>query len=98
MEEGRSRNSLRLVAELLISYAPHLPLNRAEVYLSDIYSSAETWARHSHRAACSLPASKREFICHATKWLRLLGRLRELQLRHPFALERDAFLQFLRCE
>ncbi len=30
MEDGRSRNSLRVIAELLISHAKHLPLHRAD--------------------------------------------------------------------
>ena len=45
MEEGRSRNSLRLIAELLISYAQHLPLHRAEVRPSDIQIPEEAWAK-----------------------------------------------------
>ncbi len=36
MEDGRSRNSLRVIAELLISHAKHLPLHRAEICASDI--------------------------------------------------------------
>jgi hypothetical protein len=41
MEEGRSRNSLRIIAELLMSYAQHLPLHRADVCVSDIKVSAD---------------------------------------------------------
>jgi len=95
MDEGRSRNSLRLIAELLISYAQHLPLDHAEVSASDIEMSAESWGETRHRSASCLRVGKREFVSHATKWLRLLGRLYEPpQLEHPFALEREAFLQF----
>jgi hypothetical protein len=94
MEEGRSRNSLRLIAELLISYAQHLPLHRAKICSSDIESSAETWAKTRHRSASCLRTGKRQFVFHATKWLRLLGRLYEPQVEHPFALEREAFLRF----
>jgi site-specific recombinase XerD len=98
LEEGRSRNSLRLIAELLISYAQHLPLHRAKVCASDIEISAETWAKTRNRSAVCLRSGKRHFIFHATKWLRLLGRLDEPQVVHPFALEREAFLRFLRSE
>lgn len=94
MDEGRSRNSLRLIAELLISYAQHLPLDHAEISASDIEMSAESWAKTRHRSALCLRVGKREFVSHATKWLRLLGRLHEPQLGHPFALEREAFLRF----
>jgi hypothetical protein len=47
MEEGNSRTSHRLIAELLISYAQHLPLDRVKVYPSDIQISAEAWAKTS---------------------------------------------------
>jgi integrase/recombinase XerD len=98
IEEGRSRNSLRLIAELLISYAQHLPLHRAEVCALDIETSAEAWAKTRHMSALCLHSGKRHFIFHTTKWLRLLGRLHEPQVAHPFALERDAFLRFLLSE
>ncbi len=97
-EEGRSRNSLRLIAELLIQYAKHLPLHRAEVRTSEIEFSAEAWAKTRHRSAACVHSGKRHFVFHATKWLRLLGRLSESQVKHPFARERDVFLRFLRSE
>ncbi len=98
MEEGRSRNSLRIIAELLMSYAQHLPLHRAGVCASDIKVSAEAWAKTRSRSASGLRVGKREFVVHATKWLSLLGRLCEPQVDHPFALETEAFLRFQRLE
>jgi site-specific recombinase XerD len=98
MEEGHSRRRLRSVAHLLMAMAQHLPLHHAELYASDIEVSAEAWARSTHRSASCLHAGKREFVFHATKWLRLLGRLREPEVEHPFAMERGAFLQFGLCE
>jgi len=98
IEEGRSRNSLRVIAELLISYAQHLPLDRAEICASDIEGAAGAWAKTRHRSASCLRVGKREFVFHATKWLRLLGRLYEPQVERPFALERDAFHRFLLFE
>jgi hypothetical protein len=98
MEEGRSRNSLRVIAELLISYAKHLPLHRAEICASDIEFSAEAWAKTRRRSASCLRVGKREFVFHATKWLRLLGRLYEPQVERPFALEREAFQRLLLFE
>jgi hypothetical protein len=56
MEEGRSRNSLRIIAELLMSYARHLPLHRADVCVSDIKVSAEAWAKTTSRSASCLRA------------------------------------------
>ena len=79
MEEGRSRNSLRIIAELLMSYMQHLPLHRADFCASDIKASAEAWAETRHRSPSSLRSGKREFVFHATKWMRLLGRLHEPQ-------------------
>lgn len=98
MEEGRSRSSLRIIAELLMSYAQHLPLHRADVCASDIKVSAEAWAKTTSRSASCLRAGKRQFVFHATKWLRLLGRLHEPEVEHPFALQREAFLRFQRLE
>jgi integrase/recombinase XerD len=98
MEEGRSRKSLRIIAELFMSYAQHLPLHRADVCVSDVKVSAEAWAKTTSRSASCLRAGKRQFVLHATKWLRLLGRLCEPQVEHPFALEREAFLRFQRLE
>jgi integrase/recombinase XerD len=98
MEEGRSRNSLRIIAELLMSYMQHLPLHRADFCASDIKASAEAWAETRHRSPSSLRSGKREFVFHATKWMRLLGRLHEPQQDYPFAMEREAFLQFQRLE
>ena len=94
MEEGHSRSRLRSVAPLLISFAQHLPLHRGEIAASDIEASAEAWARTTQRSTLCLHAGKREFVFHATKWLRLLGRLHEPQVRQPFSLEIAAFLQF----
>ncbi len=98
MEEGRSRNSLRFIAQLLISYAEHLPLQSAEVHSTEIEKSAEAWAKTRRRSASCLRVGKREFVFHGTRWLRLLGRLCEPQVEHPFASEREAFLQYLRLE
>lgn len=97
-EEGRSRNSLRLIAELLIQCAQHLPLHRAEISASEIELSAEAWAKTRRRSAACAHSGERHFVFHATKWLRLLGRLSEPQVEHPFATERDVFVRFLRSE
>jgi hypothetical protein len=60
MEEGRSRKSLRIIAELLMSYAQHLPMHRADVCLSDIKVSAEAWAKTTSRSASCLRDGKRQ--------------------------------------
>ena len=68
MEEGRSRNSLRIIAELLISYAQYLPLHRADICPADIKVRRRHGPRPdpgSHRVF----VSAREFVLHAAKWL-----------------------------
>jgi hypothetical protein len=89
---------LRVIAELWISYAQHLPLDRAEICASDIEVAAGAWGQARHRYASCLGVGKREFVFHATKWPLLLGRLYEPQVERPFALERDAFHRFLLFE
>jgi site-specific recombinase XerD len=82
----------------LITYAQHLPWHCPKVFASDIEISAEAWAKTRHRSALCLQSGKRHFIFHATKWLRMLGRLDEPQAVSPFEFEREAFLRFLRSE
>jgi len=93
MEQGHSDSRLYSVAHLLLAIARHLPLNRPGIDRAEIEVSAEAWARTTCRSALCLHTGKREFVFHATKWLRLLGRLHEPQRQQPFALETDAFLR-----
>jgi integrase/recombinase XerD len=98
MEEGRSLQTLRNIAGILMHLARHLPLHQTEITPIEIEASAETWAVTTHRSATCLHIGKREFVFHATNWMRLLGRLREPAVEPPFAAEADAFLQFARAE
>jgi site-specific recombinase XerD len=93
MEQGHSDSRLYSVAHLLMAIARHIPLNKPGIDRAEIDASAEAWARTTHRSALCLHTGKREFVFHATKWLRLLGRLHEPQRQQPFALETDAFLR-----
>jgi len=94
MEEGRSIETLRNIAWILMYLARHLPLHQAEVSPAEIEAAATTWATTTHRSATCLHVGKREFVFHATNWMRLLGRLWEPEVKRPFATETDAFLQF----
>jgi len=94
LDEGHSHSRLCSVAHLLMAIAQHLPLNRTEIARVEIEASAEAWARTTHRSERCLHTGKREFVFHATKWLRLLGRLHEPQRQQPFASEMDAFLRY----
>jgi site-specific recombinase XerD len=94
MEEGRSIETLRNIAWILMYLARHLPLHQAEISPAEIEAAATTWAATTHRSATCLHVGKREFVFHATNWMRLLGRLREPEVKRPFAAETDAFLQF----
>jgi integrase len=94
MHEGRSLQTLRNIAWILMYLARHLPLHQAEITPVEIEAAAATWAMTTHRSATCLHIGKREFVFHARNWMRLLGRLREPAAERPFAAETDAFLQF----
>ena len=92
MEEGHSRSNLLDIAAVLISLARHLPLHQPTIFHAEIEASAEAWTKTIHRSAKCLIVGKRQFIFHATNWMRLLGRLREPRVMQPFAAEMDDFL------
>jgi integrase/recombinase XerD len=94
MQEGRSLQTLRNIAWILMYLARHLPLHQEEITPVEIEAAAATWAMTTQRSATCLHNGKREFVFHATNWMRLLGRLREPAVERPFAAETDAFLQF----
>jgi site-specific recombinase XerD len=94
MEEGRSIETLRNIAWILMYLARFLPLHQAAITPTDIEIAAATWAVTTHRSAICLHVGQREFVFHATNWMRLLGRLREPEVKRPFAAETGAFLQF----
>lgn len=95
MEEGRSTQTLRNIACILMYLVQYLPMHQAEITPVEIEASAETWAMTTHRSATCLHVGKREFVFHATNWMRLLGRLLEPQTEPPLAAEFDTFLQFV---
>jgi site-specific recombinase XerD len=94
IEEGRSIETLRNIAWILTYVARHLPLYQVGITPAEIEAAAETWALTTHRSDTCLHIGKREFVFHATNWMRLLGRLREPEVKRPFVAEIDAFLQF----
>lgn len=94
MEEGRSLATLRNIARISMYLARFLPLHQAAITPADIETAAATWAMTTHRSATCRHVGQREFVFHATNWMRLLGRLWEPEVKRPFATETDAFLQF----
>jgi site-specific recombinase XerD len=94
MQDGRSLQTLRNIAWILMYLARHLPLHQAEITPPEIEAAAAEWAMTTHRSSTCLRIGMREFVFHATNWMRLLGRLREPEVKRPFAAETDAFLQF----
>jgi len=94
MEEGRSIETLRNIAWISMYLARFLPLHQAAITPADIETAAAKWAMTTRRSAACLNVGQREFVFHATNWMRLLGRLREPEVKRPFAVETDAFLQF----
>jgi integrase/recombinase XerD len=94
IEEGRSPQTLRNIAWILMYLTQHLPMHEAEITPAEIEAAAERWAMTTHRSVTCLRIGKREFVFHATNWMRLLGRLQEQRVERPFAAELDAFLEF----
>jgi len=94
IEEGRSIETLRNISWILIYVARHLPVHQSEITPAEIEAAAAAWSMTTHRSATCLHVGQREFVFHATNWMRLLGRLREPEVKRPFAAETDAFLQF----
>lgn len=94
MQEGRSPRTLRNITRIVTYIARYLPLHQTTITPEDIEAAAATWAVTTNRSTTCLHIGKREFVFHATNWVRLLGRLREPEVKRPFAGETDAFLQF----
>ena len=76
IQEGRSRSTLQAICGLLYSIAQLLPLD-VSVTIPQIEAAANEYGRARHCSQRSLHVVKRWFVYHATKWLRLLGRLHE---------------------
>jgi integrase/recombinase XerD len=98
VEEGRSRKTVRNIAQLLVIVARHLRLDRSEITLVEIEASAAAWAGTACRSARCLHVGQRQFVYHATGLLRLLGRLCESRPGVAYAARLDAFLLFQRQE
>jgi site-specific recombinase XerD len=97
-EEGRSRKTVRNIAQLLVVVARHLRLDRSEISLAEIEASAAAWAGTARRSARCLHFGERQFVYHATGLLRLLGRLRDSRPEVAYAARLGAFLHFQRHE
>ena len=83
IEEGRSRTALQAIGGLLYSIAQLLPLDRS-VTTPQIEAAADEYGKTRHCSSRSLYVVKRWFVYHATKCLRLLGRLHEPVAEQPF--------------
>ncbi|MFZ0275868.1 MAG: tyrosine-type recombinase/integrase, partial [Candidatus Sulfotelmatobacter sp.] len=93
IQEGRSRSTLQAICGLLYSIAQLIPLD-VSVTIPQIEAAADEYGRPRHCSQRSRHVVKRWFVYHATKWLRLLGRLREPVAKQAFGLELEAFLTF----
>ena len=76
IQEGRSRKTLQDICGLLYSIAQLLPLD-GRVTIPQIEAAADEYGRPRRCSPRSLHAVKRWFVYHATKCLRLMGRLHE---------------------
>jgi len=93
IQEGRSRSTLQAICGLLYSIAQLLPLD-VSVTILQIEAAADEYGRPRHCSQRSLHVVKRWFVYHATKCLRLLGRLHEPVANQALGLELEAFLTF----
>jgi hypothetical protein len=98
VEEGRSRKTVRNIAQLLVIVVRHLRLNQPEITLAEINAAAVEWAGTAHRSRGCLRVGERQFVYHATGLLRPLGRLRESRPEAAYAARLGAFLDFQRHE
>ena len=99
--EGRARNTLNQMPCLLLSIARYLSIDRDGVTMEEIELAAERWLcspHHKYSSIRSRRGAKTAFIFHATKWLRLLGRLHQPVTECRFSSEIEAFLRFQRDE
>ena len=71
VEEGRSRKTVRNIAQLLVVVVRHLWLDRPEITLVEIEASAAAWAGTVCRSARCLHVGERQFVYHARCLLRL---------------------------
>jgi site-specific recombinase XerD len=93
-QEGRSRKTLENIAQLLMAIAQYLPLDRPRISLADVEASAKAWGGNTRRTAFCRHVGERQFVFHATNWLRLLGRLQEPDVERSFAAVMNPFLEF----
>ena len=93
-DEGRSRKTLRNIAQLLLAVAYHLRLDQPEITLVAIEAAAAAWAKTTQRSSRCRHVGERQFVYHAAGLLRMLGRLRESRPEVAYTARLDAFLQF----
>lgn len=97
-DEGRSRKTLRNIAQLLLAVAYHLRLDQPEITLVAVEAAAAAWAKTTQRSSRCRHVGERQFVYHAAGLLRMLGRLRESRPEVAYAARLDAFLHFQRQE
>jgi integrase/recombinase XerD len=96
VEEGRSRKTVRNIAQLLVIVARHLQLDRSEITPVEIEDAAAAWAGTARRSPRCIHVGERQFVYHATGLLRLFGRFSEARPEVAYAARLDAFLLFQR--
>ncbi len=92
IQEGRSRKTLQDICGLLYSIAHLLPWD-GPVTIPQIEVAADEYGKTRHCSGQGVHAAKRWFVYHATKCLRLLGRLHEPVAEQPFGLELEAVIR-----
>jgi integrase/recombinase XerD len=98
LDEGRSRKTLRNIAQLLFAIAHHLRLDGPGITLVAVEAAAAAWAKTTRRSARCRNVGERQFVYHAVGLLRMLGRLRESRPEVAYAARLEVFLHFQQQE
>jgi integrase/recombinase XerD len=98
LDEGRSRKTLRNIAQLLFAIAHHLRLDGPGITLVAVEAAAAAWAKTTRRSARCRHVGERQFVYHAVGLLRMLGRLRESRPEVAYAARLEVFLHFQQQE
>jgi integrase/recombinase XerD len=98
LDEGRSRKTLRNIAQLFFAVAHHLRLDGPEITLVAVEAAAAAWAKTTRRSARCRHVGERQFVYHAVGLLRMLGRFRESRPEVAYAPRLETFLHFQRQE
>jgi site-specific recombinase XerD len=100
--QGRTKSSLRLIAQHLLVFIDYLPLTGGgEIEMEQLYAAADRWVnRQPHPPdRTDFYYGRMRFISDARQWLHFLGRLRQPQaLLRPYTHMIEAYAAYMTQE